>query len=223
MARRTSFGSRVSKVGKSTRGATPPSVTPVTVRARVTLPGSLDAVIRDRLAAKLARHALAIERITVRFDDINGPRGGVDTECEIKVVVRAAPSVIVSEKGTTPALAFNGALSRVVKVVRRDLERRGGTSRAPAAQGGNKSAVTSGAAQAAPATSTATRNLRNPRSRMTVTLEDSAQRPSRKSTRRSVNRAKPSHGKERTAVAREVAPTTRARKGKSKGGRPARG
>ena len=52
------------------------------------------------------------------------------------------------------------------------------------------------------------------RAGMTAILEDSLGRPSRKSTRRSANRGKPSQGKERTAVARSVSPSARAGRGR---------
>jgi hypothetical protein len=57
---------------------------------------------------------------------------------------------------------------------------------------------------------TARRNTKARAPRATAALEDSRTRPSRKSTRRSANRGKPSQGKERTAVARSVSPSARA-------------
>ena len=59
-------------------------------------------------------------------------------------------------------------------------------------------------------TSTARRNTLKKTTRAAATLEDSRTVPSRKSTRRSANRGKPSHGKERTALAKAVAPSARA-------------
>ncbi len=59
---------------------------------------------------------------------------------------------------------------------------------------------------------TARRNARKDRDSMTTLLEDSLTTPSRKSTRRSANRSKPSQGKERTAVARSVTPSSRHRR-----------
>jgi hypothetical protein len=58
-------------------------------------------------------------------------------------------------------------------------------------------------------TSTAARNWRRNTSRATAALDDNRLRPTRKSTRRSVNRGKPSQGKERTAVAKSLTPTAR--------------
>lgn len=41
--------------------------------------------IRRRLGMKLGKLAWSIERVTVRARDGNGPRGGVDQECTVKV------------------------------------------------------------------------------------------------------------------------------------------
>src|SRR5688500_5524346 len=45
--------------------------------------------IRRKLGSKLGKYATSIERISVRLTDVNGPRGGVDQRCRIKVVLSA--------------------------------------------------------------------------------------------------------------------------------------
>lgn len=59
---------------------------------------------------------------------------------------------------------------------------------------------------------TARRNTKARAPRATAALEDSRTKPSRKSTRRSANRAKLSQGKERTALARAISPSARAQR-----------
>lgn len=59
----------------------------------------------------------------------------------------------------------------------------------------------------------ARRNTRKGSSKMTVTLEDSLGKPSKKSTRRSKGGGKPSHGKERAAVAKSMTPKARSQRG----------
>jgi hypothetical protein len=53
------------------------------------------ALIRRKLGMKLGKFAASIERITVRVTDANGPRGGVDHVCNVKVVLSGLPSVVV--------------------------------------------------------------------------------------------------------------------------------
>jgi hypothetical protein len=43
--------------------------------------------VARKLGMKLAKFASAIERITVRLYDANGPKGGRDQVCEITVVL----------------------------------------------------------------------------------------------------------------------------------------
>ena len=47
------------------------------------------AYIRQKLARKLDKYGRSIERVSVRIGDDNGPRGGTDQRCRIKVVLSA--------------------------------------------------------------------------------------------------------------------------------------
>jgi hypothetical protein len=149
--------------------------------------------IEQRLGWRLGKFAVHIERLTVRFEDVNGPRGGRDVACKIKVVISGLPSVVVTELARSAPEAFNRADGRVERAVREALDRArsrdrsklkvAGTRRVP----GARTTRAKGARKA-----TAPRNFtRRPR-KATVALEDTAPRarPSRKSTRGSSNRAK---------------------------------
>jgi hypothetical protein len=80
--------------------------------------------IRRRLGEKLGRHATSVERVSVRLRDINGPRGGVDVRCRIKVVLRGLPSVVVEKLAPAFRPALTGALAGAERAVRRTLQRR---------------------------------------------------------------------------------------------------
>jgi hypothetical protein len=80
--------------------------------------------IRRRLGEKLGRHAKAIERVSVRLRDVNGPRGGVDIRCRIKVVLSGRPSVVVEQQSAAFRPALTGALAGAERAVRRDLQRK---------------------------------------------------------------------------------------------------
>ena len=79
--------------------------------------------IRRRLGEKLGRYAGSVERVSVRLRDINGPRGGVDVMCRIKVVLSALPSLVVEHQATTLRPAVSAALAAVERSVRRALQR----------------------------------------------------------------------------------------------------
>jgi len=73
---------------------------------------------------KLGKFATAIERITVRLSDANGPKGGRDQICQIKVVISGLPSVVVEEQDATYPRAVDRAVSSTALAVRRSLQRR---------------------------------------------------------------------------------------------------
>ena len=80
--------------------------------------------IRKALGAKLGKFATSIERVSVRVADVNGPRGGVDKMCRIKVVLSGLPSVLFESQATTLKDAINGALVGSERGVRRSVQRR---------------------------------------------------------------------------------------------------
>jgi ribosome-associated translation inhibitor RaiA len=158
----------------------------------VELSPALRKEIQTRIDRRLGRIAPHVERVSVRFEDLNGPRGGVDTLCRIKVVLSGLPSVLANQKASDPMKAFNQADHRVERAVKKAISR--GQAQGVIASGMvNRSGRT---AQRPPEPkrekiSTATRNFKKRTGRATAQLEDSAQpRPSRKSTRKSANRSK---------------------------------
>lgn len=82
------------------------------------------AEIRRRTRTVFGRYGAVVERVTVRIRDVNGPRGGVDIECRIKVVLSGLPSVIAERRTTKLETAFNGALTAARSSVTHALRRR---------------------------------------------------------------------------------------------------
>jgi hypothetical protein len=91
--------------------------TPVHVRARTELDENTRRWIANRTARRLGKFAPRIERMTFRFEDVNGPRGGRDTVCRGKVVLRGLPSAIVEKRAHTPRAAFDQVSQQLARSV----------------------------------------------------------------------------------------------------------
>ena len=80
--------------------------------------------IARKLGMKLGKFASSIERITVRLSDANGPKGGRDQICQIKVVLSGLPSIVVEERASALHTSIERALKATALAVRRSLQRR---------------------------------------------------------------------------------------------------
>lgn len=263
-AKRASFAKGVPRAQKrlSSRAAAPE--TPLSIRtAGIGSDRATSNHVRGKMGLKLGKFARHIERVTVRFKDVNGPRGGVDSLCRVKVVLSGLPSVVVEELATDPLTAFGRANQRAERAVRGALDRArssGRVPRLPVSSGGTgRDGSGSGRVNPAPAAgsligrrvgrsesnlqraaarpektqrdyfvdtslpgvsasdrraggaSTARRNTTLRPQGATATLEDSGKnRPSRKSTRKSANRAKQGSKLARRETARVTSSKARA-------------
>ena len=98
---------------------------PVNIRtAGAALDADDRAYVRRKVGMKVGKFARSVERVTVRVRDVNGPRGGVDKLCSIKVVLRGLPSVVVEQKHASLQAAMDAALRRTEAAVRRSTKRR---------------------------------------------------------------------------------------------------
>jgi ribosome-associated translation inhibitor RaiA len=264
-----SFATQIPRRGKASRGRTGAAQTPLHIRAAdVPLEPSLRTWIQERTMRQLGKFASHVERISLRFEDVNGPRGGRDTVCRAKIALSGLPSIVVEQRARTARTAFDLVVASAGRALRKavgrarpilaDRETRGVSL--PAAHRGRsptrKSPHSAKSAQgsligrrvgrarenllraatrpekersdvpvdtALPGVSasdrkvglrgTATRNTKLRRSGMTATLEDSATgKPSRKSTRKSQNRAKGGSKLARRTKRRLTSPQSRARR-----------
>jgi len=73
---------------------------------------------------KLGKFASSIERVSVRLFDANGPKGGIDQVCRIKVVLSGLPSVLVERRNSALANAIDAAIRATALAVRRSVQRR---------------------------------------------------------------------------------------------------
>lgn len=122
---RAPLPARVARPVKRTAGRTPATRTPAYIRAEGSVLDDADRdYLRRKLGRRLGKFAPSIERTSVRVEDVNGPRGGIDKRCQIKVVLSGLPSVVVEERHHSLQAAMDRALDRVERAVRKSLRRR---------------------------------------------------------------------------------------------------
>ncbi|HET7754061.1 MAG TPA: ribosome-associated translation inhibitor RaiA [Anaeromyxobacteraceae bacterium] len=96
----------------------------VQIRTRgIPITGGLRSHVERRASFALDRFAERVMSVTVRFADVNGPRGGVDKVCRVEVVLRGAGAVRASDTHADLYVAIDGAFHRVARGVTRALQR----------------------------------------------------------------------------------------------------
>jgi len=97
---------------------------PVEIRSPAfSLTPALRAYALEHLAAKLVKHDRRITGVVVRFEDRNGPKGGVDKVCRVEVLLAHLGPVVVEEVDDDLRAAIDIAADRVEKATLRALER----------------------------------------------------------------------------------------------------
>jgi ribosome-associated translation inhibitor RaiA len=79
--------------------------------------------VHQRAGFKLGKYAPQVDRISVRFEDLNGPKGGPDSRCAVKVALSRHESVVVEVVEADYRQAFDHAMDATERAVRRTLER----------------------------------------------------------------------------------------------------
>lgn len=64
-----------------------------------------------------------LQKISLRLDDINGPKGGSDKSCRVQIPVAGGKSVVVEEVQSDVYLAIDRAIERAGRVLTRKLAR----------------------------------------------------------------------------------------------------
>jgi ribosome-associated translation inhibitor RaiA len=130
--RREPLAAAVPRPAKMALGRTAAELKPANIRASgVELSDDEREYMRRKLGRKLGKYTSAMERVTVRVRDVNGPRGGVDIACRIKAVLSGLPSAVFEAQGATARAAFDLALAGIDRVVRSSIRQR----RTPARRG----------------------------------------------------------------------------------------
>ena len=79
--------------------------------------------VERRLRFALGRFAHWVRGVMVRFVDVNGPRGGVDTRCRVEVRGGHRRAIVVETTDTSVLAAVDDAADRVARSVARAVER----------------------------------------------------------------------------------------------------
>lgn len=123
--KRDPMTAQLPRASKREAGRTEAPLVPVNIRAMgVEIDDDTRAYIRRKLGTKLGRFAMSIERVTARLRDVNGPRGGVDHQCQVKVVLSGLPSVVVESEDGSLQAAIDEAMTAAARGVRKSLQRR---------------------------------------------------------------------------------------------------
>lgn len=123
--RRDAFPSAVPKPNKRAIGRSTTQETPLHVRGvGFRLDDSLRAYIQSRVGFKLGKYALVLTRISVRIQNVAGPKGAPMYACRFKVVVPNTPQTTLTATERTPRSAFDSAADATERAVRRLVGRR---------------------------------------------------------------------------------------------------
>ena len=87
----------------------------------IDLSGDLKDYIGRRVHFSLGRFAARIRSLSIRVADINGPRGGIDKFCDIRVDVGLRQPVMVRERQASIHAAVAFAVERAERAVQRQL------------------------------------------------------------------------------------------------------
>jgi hypothetical protein len=182
---------------KRARGRTTIEATPFITHARIGMSELTRGSIEERLRQALEPFGPRISRATLRFDDVNGPRGGPGLLCVIDVAFDSGEHVRIEQRATGVMEAVRRGMSRVVRSVRQHVERSERKTPRPTAKPRRAASADAQAADGASVRGSARPSARHPQhdgsqndSGMSYALEDSQGKPSRKSTRASSNHIK---------------------------------
>ena len=95
----------------------------------VELSAELKDYVKRRVHFSLGRFAGRIKSLSIRLADVNGPQGGVDKCCDIRVDAGLRQEVIVSERQANIHAAVAFATERAERAVRRQLNLASGAGR----------------------------------------------------------------------------------------------
>lgn len=79
--------------------------------------------IERRLHFALSRFSNRIRKVTVSLTDLNGPKGGIDKDCTLRVLLKPMGEVVVDDVDETVEGVVAILADRVARVITRRIER----------------------------------------------------------------------------------------------------
>ena len=96
----------------------------IDIQARdFTLTTALENHVKDRINYLFASRTEHIQSISVRLSDINGPRGGIDKQCRVRVKLPRLNEIVVDDVQADLYVAISRAMDRASRTVNRRLSR----------------------------------------------------------------------------------------------------
>lgn len=93
--------------------------------SRIEVSDSIHAYVERRLGFALGRFADVVENVVVSLADINGPRGGIDKSCRMRVTLIGHKTPVIADVlDVEIRAAIDMAAERVGRAVARQLDRR---------------------------------------------------------------------------------------------------
>lgn len=83
-----------------------------------------------QLKTALDRFGDRVERVTVRMDDVNGPRGGLDKRCGVTIALPRHRQIFVEETSGELYTTLARAVQRATRAVARQMDRWDGRGKA---------------------------------------------------------------------------------------------
>ena len=87
------------------------------------LTDSIQTYVKERINYLFSARYDQIQRITVRLGDVNGPRGGVDKRCRVKITLPRLNEIVIEDLQTDLYVAISRAMERASRTVNRRLNR----------------------------------------------------------------------------------------------------
>ncbi|MFT4702916.1 MAG: putative sigma-54 modulation protein [Bradymonadia bacterium] len=80
-------------------------------------------VVESRVHSAFDRFEHDVRRVTVVFEDTNGPKGGVDTRCRVEITGDRLPDVVTHADGVFVGQAASAATKKAGRIVASHLDK----------------------------------------------------------------------------------------------------